>query len=74
MYLNNINKLKEYRIKNINTNEIIKRRLYDIGIINGSKIKLLYVSPSKKIKAYLLRNSIISIRDKDATLIEVYDD
>ena len=74
MYLNNINKLKEYNIKNINANEIIKRRLYDIGLINGAKIKLLYVSPSNRIKAYLIRDSIISIRDKDASLIEVYDD
>lgn len=74
MYLNNINKLKEYKIKTINTNEIIKRRLYDIGIITDAKVTLLYVSPSNKIKAYLVRNSIISIRDKDASLIEVYDD
>ena len=74
MYLSDINKNREYKIKNINTNEIIKRRLYDIGIINGSKIKLLYVSPSNKIKAYLVKNSIISIRNKDASLIEVYDD
>lgn len=74
MYLNNINELKEYKIKNINTNEIIKRRLYDMGIINGSKIKLLYISPSNRIKAYLVRDSIISIRNKDASLIEVYDD
>ena len=74
MYLNNINKLKEYKIKNINANEIIKRRLYDIGIINGSKIKLLYISPSSGIKAYLVRDSIVSIRDKDSVLIEVFDD
>lgn len=74
MYLNDIYKLKEYKIKNINTNEKIKRRLYDMGIINGVKIKLLYISPSKNIKAYLIRDSIISIRNKDASLIEVYDD
>ena len=74
MYLNNISKHKEYKIKNINTNEIIKRRLYDMGIINGAKIKLLYVSPSKRIKAYLVRDTIISIRNKDAKMIEVYDD
>lgn len=74
MYLDNISKLKEYKIKNINANEIVKRRLYDIGIIDGSKIKLLYISPSKKIKAYLVRDSIISIRDSDACLIEVYND
>ena len=74
MYLNNIIKDKEYIIKNINTDEIMKRRLYDLGIINNSKIKLLYISPSKNIKAYLVKNSIISIRNKDANLIEVYND
>ena len=74
MYLCDISKDKDYQIKSINTNEINKRRLYDIGIIKGSKIKLLYISPSKKIRAYLVRNSIISIRNKDASLIEVYND
>ena len=38
MHLNNIQKNKEYLIKKINTNELIKRRLYDIGIINDGKI------------------------------------
>ena len=74
MHLNNIKKHKEYTIKKINTDEIIKRRLYDIGIIAGTKIKLLYISPSKKIKAYLIKDSIISIRNNDAKYIEVYDD
>jgi len=74
MYLNKINKLGIYEIKDINNNEIVKRRLYDMGIIKGSKIKLLYTSPSKRIKAYLVKDSMIAIRDKDASLIEVYDD
>ena len=39
MYLNNIIKTKEYKIKDINTDELIKRRLYDLGIIDGVKIK-----------------------------------
>ena len=74
MFLDNIKKHKEYIIKKINTNKLIKRRLYDIGIIDGSKIKLLYISPSNNIKAYLIKDSIISIRNNDAKLIEVYDD
>ena len=74
MYLNSIIKNKEYKIKNINADELIKRRLYDIGIIKDSKIELLYISPSKRMKAYLIKNSIIAIRDKDAVLIEVIDD
>ena len=74
MYLNDIEKYKEYTIKNINADELIKRRLYDIGIIKDSKIKLLYVSPSKTIKAYLVKNALISIRNNDSYYIEVYDD
>ena len=74
MHLNNIIKNKKYKIKNINADELIKRRLYDIGIIKDSKIKLLYISPSKRMKAYLIKNSIIAIRDKEASLIEVEND
>ena len=74
MHLNNIIKNKKYKIKNINADELIKRRLYDIGIIKDSKIELLYISPSKRMKAYLIKNSIIAIRDRDAFFIEVMDD
>ena len=74
MHLNNIIKNKKYKIKNINADELIKRRLYDIGIIRDAKIKLLYISPSKRMKAYLIKNSIIAIRDRDAFFIEVMDD
>ena len=74
MYLKSIVKNKEYKIKNINADELIKRRLYDIGIIRDAKIRLLYISPSQRMKAYLIKNSIIAIRDKDASFIEVFDD
>ncbi len=71
MYLNDIVKYKKYKVININADEIIKRRLFDIGLIKGTKIELLYESPSKNIKAYLIRDSIIAIRNKDAKSIEV---
>lgn len=71
MYLNSIKNSEHYIVNKINASEKIKRRLYDIGLINGTKIKLLFKSPSNKIKAYLIRDSIIAIRDKDASKIEV---
>ena len=71
MYLNNIKKNGYYTINKINLSEKTKRRLYDIGLVSGTKIKLLFSSPSKKIKAYLIRNSIIAIRNSDASKIEV---
>lgn len=71
MYLNNIKNNGYYTVDEINLGEKNKRRLYDIGLVKGTKIKLLFLSPSKKIKAYLIRDSIIAIRDKDASKIKV---
>ena len=71
MYLDSIKNNEYYVVNKINADEKIKRRLYDIGLVNGTKIKLLFISPSKSIRAYLIRDSIIAIRDKDASFIEV---
>ena len=71
MYLNNIKNSEYYAVDEINLSEKAKRRLYDIGLVSGTKIKLLFNSPSKKIKAYLIRDSVIAIRDKDAQFIKV---
>ena len=74
MFLNSILKNKIYKIQKINASDTIKQRFYDFGIIEGNEIKLLYLSPSKSIKAYKINNSIISIRDSYAKDIEVFDD
>ena len=71
MYLNNIKNNRYYIVDKINLLEKEKRRLYDIGLVNGTRIKLLFKRPSKKIRAYLIRDSIIAIRNKDAQFIEV---
>jgi len=71
MYLNNIKNNRYYTVDGINLDEKNKRRLYDIGLVKGTKIRTLFKSPSQKIKAYLIRDSIIAIRDKDASKIKV---
>lgn len=69
--LNNINIDDTVTVKSIKDNCNIKRRLLDIGLIPGTKIKLLYISPFKDPKAYLVRNTVIAIRNNDAKEIEV---
>lgn len=71
MYLNNIKNNEYYIVDKINLSEKNKRRLYDIGLVTGTKIKLLFNSPSNKINAYLIRDSIIAIRNTDAHFIKV---
>lgn len=48
-----------------------ERRLLDIGLIENTKVTSLYKSPFGKIKAYLIRGSVIAIRQSDACKIEV---
>lgn len=69
--LNNININDTVTVFSIKDKCNIKRRLLDIGLIPGTKIKLLYISPFRDPKAYLIRNTIIAIRDNDAKEIEV---
>lgn len=58
-------------INQINTSGDMRIRLYDLGLIEGTNIKLILVSNG--IKAYLVRNSLIAIRDNDAKDIIVGD-
>lgn len=60
----------EYELIKINNNKI-KKRLFDLGLINGSKIIPLYKSPLNDPTAYLICGSVIALRCDDAKNIEV---
>ena len=63
--LNNIEIDKEYKIVSLKVNKNILKRFLDIGLIPGTKIKKVLISPFKGISAYSIMDSIIAIRDKD---------
>ena len=65
--LNNIEVDKEYKISSLKVDKTILKRFLDIGLIPGTKIKKVLISPFKGISAYLIMDSIIAIRDKDVT-------
>ena len=58
-------------IKNINGEDMLKRRFLDLGFLPHEKVKCVLISPFKDPKAYLVNRSVISIRNKDAKNIEV---
>lgn len=64
--LDNLNTGQSGLIYEINTSNYIKKRLLNLGIIKNTKIKSLYKSPFKDPTTYLVRNSIIALRNKDA--------
>lgn len=46
-----------------------KRRILDLGIINGTQIEAIFKSPSGDPTAYEIRGSVIAIRSEDAKKI-----
>ena len=69
--LNQVEKDKECIVLKINNEDSFKRRILDIGLVPGTKIIRLYEGITKGISAYEIRDSLISIRDIDASRIEV---
>ena len=58
-------------ISKITGEETIKRRLLDLGLIEGTRIKPVLVSPSGDPRAFELRGGLIAIRREDGMNIEI---
>ena len=58
-------------IKNINLSGIKKRRLYDLGFINGEKVEKMFTPLFKDPSCYKIKNTFIALRNEDARKIEV---
>ena len=69
--LNNLKINKIAEIENINCENNIKRRMMDLGIVKGTKIKAILKSPSGNPRAYEVRGSVIAIRHEDAKQIVI---
>ena len=49
----------------------VRRRLLDLGLVKGVNITHVLTSPSKSLKAFDIRGSLIAIRDEDSKLIKI---
>ena len=61
-------------VEAVDTALSLKQRLYDIGLVPGTKVKVVHQSPSGNPRAYLVRGSVIALRNCDAEKIFVRDD
>lgn len=55
----------------VDTELSLKQRLYDIGFVPNTKIKVIHQSPSGNPRAYLVRGTVIALRNCDAQRISV---
>lgn len=71
---NTLNEVKlntEVRIKKINIDGNLKRRILDLGMIEGTKIKPVFRSPLGDPTAYEVRGSLISLREEETKKIYI---
>ena len=74
MKIENLSQLplnKKGKIDKIECDEGIKRRLLDMGLVKGTNIVPILVSPSGDPRAFLVRGTIIAIRKEDAKHIKI---
>ncbi len=71
MKLNDIDFNKNAIIKKVNLHGIKKRRLYDLGFIPGEIITKEYESILKDPICYKIKNTLLALRNIDASYVEV---
>ncbi|HHW54888.1 MAG TPA: ferrous iron transport protein A [Firmicutes bacterium] len=49
----------------------IRRRLLDLGLVPGTRVKALRTSPLGDPKAYQIRGAVIALRAEEASLIAI---
>ena len=70
--LNNLLLNEVVYIYDLNCSENVKKSLLDLGLVKDTCITPILKSPSNGIRAFDIRNSLIAIRDDDATKILIY--
>ena len=59
------------RVKELKIKGAMRRRLQDIGLIEGTEVKCVLISPLGDPKAYEIRGAVIAIREDDSKNIYV---
>lgn len=59
------------KVKKLLSTGSMRRRLLDIGLIEGTVVRCLHRSPAGDPVAYLIRGSVIALRQEDSSQIVV---
>ena len=58
-------------IKSLEIEGIERRRLQDLGFIEGSAVQAVYTNPAENPTAYLIRGTMLALRNDDAKQIKI---
>ncbi len=71
MWLSELSVGESATVNNIYLKGGMRRRVFDIGLTNGTKVKCVMKSPLGDPTAYEIRGAIIALRNNDGKNIEV---
>lgn len=60
-------------VKRLLSDGTIRRRLLDIGLVEGTQVECVGRSPGGDPSAYLIRGAVIAIRSEDGTHIMIHE-
>ncbi len=69
--LNELNIGEDARVNELLGTGALKRRFMDIGLIKGTEVKCVAISPQGDPKAFLIRGAVIALRNKDSGTVTV---
>jgi Fe2+ transport system protein FeoA len=70
--LSNLKLNEKALIKSIKINDPLKRRLFELGMMEGEEITCKCINPFGSLKAYLIKQSLFAIRKEDADKVLVH--
>ena len=59
-------------VKGLNSSGALRRRLLDMGIVEGTRVECLGMSPGGDPTAFLVRGAVLAIRGQDCRDILIY--
>ena len=59
------------RVLSLSAAEPLKGRLLDLGFVPGSEVRPLYAAPTGDPRAYLVCDTVIALRQRDAATVAV---
>lgn len=75
MSVKNLTSLREgeaARVTSLNNSGNIRRRLQDLGLVEGTKVRCVHISPYGDPVAYGIRGAVIALREEDARCVLIH--
>lgn len=60
------------KVSSVALDGLLRRRILDLGILPGTQVQCVRISPAGDPIAFRVRNTTIALRSDDASLIKVY--